>query len=115
MAGPAIFYQGLEPGGTTLVPRQVAVPEAQRLLDTGEIDESSLVWTTGMGQEWKPLTECLGEPPFADLRVANARPLSQMVQFCNDRWKTSLPQAGPLSFKEDGHHVQWSSSASSEA
>ena len=27
--------------------------------------------------------------PFADLRVANARPLSQMVQFCNDRWKTS--------------------------
>ena len=88
--------------------------QAQRLLDCGEIDESTLVWAAGMGQEWQALGSMSGEPPFASLDLGVRKPLGRMVQHCNDRWRVMLPESGPLSFAEEAHHLQWTSSSSDD-
>ena len=109
---PKMFFQGYEAGNPALVPREATIEEAQRLVDSGEIDETTLVWTAGMGQEWQALSAVLGNPPFASLDMDVRKPLGQMVQNCNDRWQITLPDSGPLSFAEEAHHLQWTSSSS---
>ena len=108
---PVFFYQKLEPGKDVPSPNRVTVMEAQELINTGRLDESCLVWASGMGKEWMPLGEVLGNVPFSELQTRVRRPLSRMVADCNARWKETLPETGTLSFAEDGHHLQWTSSA----
>ena len=107
-----MFFQGHELGNAALVPRSAGMDEAQQLLDTGEMDETTLCWATGMGQEWLKLSELLGNAPFSALDLNTRKPLGQMVKSCNDRWQITLPESGPLSFAEEAHQLQWTSGSS---
>eukprot|EP01048_Picozoa_sp_COSAG05_P026568 COSAG05_NODE_7319_length_828_cov_1.028807_1_plen_272_part_10 len=108
---PGFFYQRTEPGKEVPSPQRVTVAEAQDLIVTGRLDESCLVWASGMGKEWVPLGEVLSSAPFSALQLRVRRPLAQMVSDCNERWRETLPETGTLSFAEDRHGLQWTSSA----
>ena len=73
--------------------------EAQRLVDSGEIDESSLVWTAGMGKEWLKLSSVLGNPPFAslDMGVRKPLPLVGLRRLLRERYPTSRGEARHVS------------------
>jgi hypothetical protein len=108
----SVWYQKMTPGaggGSKPTAAKATLAEAQALLISGELTESSLVWASGMGSEWLPLEQCATQPPFSALQTRVHRPLAQMVSLCNERWRLELPASGTLSYRDEGHHLQWSS------